>query len=605
MSRRLLPAPWLALLALACLLPAPGRGAAAPPAPAGPAGSQGPLADLMRKQPYLIFPGDPTRMEVLWQLTASATSTLEWGPDTACSGGTAASAEYGGDHQHAYTIPGLSPGARYYYRVTTGGSVYRGSFSAAPPPEASRVKFLASGDTRSYPARDDQVTAAMAAAFAADSAFQTMALFMGDFVEFGNEESSWTEEFFDPAYPSIRRLMVSLPYQAAMGNHEDASPVLFTKYFPYPWVGGRYWSFDYGPAHVAVVDQYTSYGPGSAQLDWLTHDLETSAKPWKFVLLHEPGWSAGGGHSNNPGVQSYIQPLCEQYGVAILFAGHNHYYARAVVNGVVHITTGGGGAPSDTPDLPAAHVVTATEALHFCKIAIDGAALSFQAVTPGGALLDSFTLHQALPDSVPPTALLQVPNGGEQWTQGTPHAIQYVCDDNVGVDSVNLDYSLHAAAGPWLPIQHRLVQGSGSHQYLWTVPPVASYSALVRVTAFDHARNQCADVGDSLFRIASVPLDTGGSGPAVLALARPRPNPSSGMVWLRYSLPDRGTARLEVMDAAGRRVRTVDAGLRAAGWQTAEWDGCGASGKPVPAGLYLVRLVSPSGTRTVRLIRLK
>jgi hypothetical protein len=175
-----------------------------------------------------------------------------------------------------------------------------------------------------------------------------------------------------------------------MGNHEQ-SGVLFTKYFPYPFVGGRYWSFDYGPAHFTVVDQYTIYGPGSAQLDWIETDLASTNKPWKFVYLHEPGWSAGG-HSNNTSVQNYIQPLCEQYDVAMVFAGHNHYYARAVVNGVQHITTGGGGAPLYDPSPGYPNVVTIAKAHHVCTVEIDGGLLHFEAVTPAAAVLDSFTL---------------------------------------------------------------------------------------------------------------------------------------------------------------------------------------------------------------------
>src|SRR5512140_286278 len=44
-------------------------------------------SDLTKKSPYLIYPGDNTEMEVLWQLTATATSTIEWGPDTTYSSG--------------------------------------------------------------------------------------------------------------------------------------------------------------------------------------------------------------------------------------------------------------------------------------------------------------------------------------------------------------------------------------------------------------------------------------------------------------------------------------------------------------------------------------
>jgi len=186
-------------------------------------------------------------------------------------------------------------------------------------------------------------------------------------------------------------LLASIPYQAAMGNHEGTGQ-LFVKYFPYPFVAGRYWSFDYGPAHFVVVDQYTSYATGSAQLTWIENDLASTAKPWKFIYFHEPGWSAGG-HGNSTSVQNYIQPLCEQYDVSIVFAGHNHYYARAVVNEIHHVTTGGGGAPLYSPNPSNPNVVSTAMAYHYCNVEINGGTLHFTALKPDSTILDEFTIN--------------------------------------------------------------------------------------------------------------------------------------------------------------------------------------------------------------------
>jgi hypothetical protein len=179
-----------------------------------------------------------------------------------------------------------------------------------------------------------------------------------------------------------------------MGNHEESGE-LYEKYFPYPFEeGGRYWSFDYGPAHFVMVDQYVDYGAGSTQLEWIDNDLDLTDKTWKFVFFHEPGWSAGG-HSNEQDVQDYIQPLCEAYGVDMTFAGHNHYYARAWVNGVHHITTGGGGAPLRTPDPDyTPEVVATSESNHFCKVEIQGNTLTFTAVKPDGTEIDSLSIYK-------------------------------------------------------------------------------------------------------------------------------------------------------------------------------------------------------------------
>ena len=456
------------------------------------------LADLMLKQPYLIYPGSPSQMEVLWQLTAAATSTIEWGTDTSCATGTAPSDEYGAEHQHAYTIGGLAPSTRYFYRVTTDGVRYAGSFTSAPAPGAQQLKFLAYGDTRTLAPTHNALAAKMIATFVADPAYQTMSLFMGDFVSSGNSETYWTTEFFSAEYTNIRALLASLPLQATMGNHENAVPVLYTKYYPYPWVADRYWSFDYGPVHVTVIDQYTPYGAGSPQLEWVAADLAASTKTWKFVLLHEPGWSSGSGHANNLAVQTLIEPLCEQYGVSIVFAGHNHNYCRAVVNGVEHVTTGGGGAPLETPLAGQPNVVASAKVNHFCKIAIDGGVLSFQAIHGGtGAVLDSFTLV-------------------------------------------------------------RSVTGVGG----------------------------------------------GPAGRTGLLLERPRPNPGRGTMNVNYSLPQRGHARLEILDLAGRRVCRTDADV-AAGPHTWLWDGQDARGGSAVAGLYFVRLATPWGNRSERLVWLR
>ena len=345
----------------------------------------------VRKAPYLIYRGANTEMQILWQLSASQVCTIEWGADQSYSLGSVQTNEYGLDHQHTYTIPNLLPGTMCYYRVTAGAEQYAGAFRAAPPGAAVKVKFLAYGDTRSYPADHDRVAARIVAHYTADPDLQTFILSVADLVYNGDLETDWDNQFFSSLYPNIRTMLAGLPYQSAMGNHERTG-VGFMKYFPYPYVAGRYWSFDYGPTHFAVVDQYTPYSTGTDQLVWLENDLASTTKPWKFVCLHEPGWSAGGGHGNNTSVQTYIQPLCQAYDVAAVFGGHNHYYARASVNGVEHVTAGGGGAPLHTPNLTYPYVVTGTSAYSHCEVAIDGGYLTLRAYTHADSLIDSLAI---------------------------------------------------------------------------------------------------------------------------------------------------------------------------------------------------------------------
>ena len=344
---------------------------------------------ITRKAPYLIYEGKNTEMQVLWQLNKTALCKIDWGTDTLYSSGSAQTSEYGDDHQHTYTITGLTPAVKYYYRIITETDTLKSTFRAAPEVKTGETKFLAYGDTRSYPASHNQVADAIVRAYSIDEEFQSMIISVGDIVNDGDSEDDWDNQLFDTSYSSIQSMLASIPYQACMGNHEGSGE-LFTKYFPYPFVSDRYWSFDFGMAHFVMIDQYTSYELNSSQLTWVENDLSSSTQPFKFIVLHEPGWSAGSGHENNKSVQNLIQPLCEQYRVLIVFAGHNHYYARAEVNGVQHVTTGGGGAPLYDPNHGYPNIVSTAKEYHFCKVKLDGSQLTFQAITFDGRVIDEF-----------------------------------------------------------------------------------------------------------------------------------------------------------------------------------------------------------------------
>ncbi len=354
----------------------------------------------IRKGPYLVYEGQNTSMDVLWQTDATESNLIRWGTDTSYALGQATSTEYGTDHQHEFTIAGLQPGTKYYYQVDGYGS---GSFRTAPASSATSVKILAYGDTRTYPANQESVVSRIRAAYAADPAFQTLTLHSGDWVA-SDSETDWTSQFFvsGSSYPQLHAFQAEVPVEGARGNHEGTG-TYYKKYFPYPYASNFYWSYDYGPVHVVVLDQYVSYTPGSAEYNWLTNDLASTTKPWKILLFHEPGWSAGGSHANNTTVQTYIQPLCKQYGVDLVLNGHNHYYSRAVVDGVQHITTGGGGAPLYAPDPTYPNIVATDQSYHYLEIDIQGTTLNLTARRANGSVIETFALtHGAT--NLPPVA---------------------------------------------------------------------------------------------------------------------------------------------------------------------------------------------------------
>jgi len=351
------------------------------------------LPDLTRKAPYLIYPGQNMEMKICWQVSKTLNCQLVWGADTLYNLGEIETTEYGNDHQHSYTFKKLTPGTKYFYRVTAGSEVYQGSFRAAPESDATAIKFMVYGDTRTYPENHNKVAGGMVSAFSEDEQFQSFILFVGDAVGNGDLESQWDSKFFNKIYSNIQTLLANIPLQTCIGNHEGSGR-LFVKYFPNPYVNSRYWSYDYGPAHFVIYDQYIDNAEDfNQQLEWLKDDLANTTRPWKFICLHEPGWTAGS-HENNENVQKYIQPICEQYDVSIVFAGHNHYYAHAIVNSVHHITTGGGGAPLYDTEEGHPCIISVRKGHHFCKISINGIELNFSVVSPEGTVLDEFLIKK-------------------------------------------------------------------------------------------------------------------------------------------------------------------------------------------------------------------
>ena len=84
-----------------------------------------------------------------------------------------------------------------------------------------------------------------------------------------------------------------------------------------------------------------------------------------------------------------------------------------------------------------------------------------------------------------------------------------------------------------------------------------------------------------------------------------RPNPASRRTAIAFELAAPGEVRLEIYDATGRMVRRLVNENRAAGAQSAVWDGKSEEGSRAPTGVYYARLQTGSVTIARPLVRVK
>jgi predicted phosphodiesterase len=374
------------------------------------------------KNPYLIYPGVNSQMEVLWQDTQTeTTNTVSWGTDTTYSLGSVTVPENNStQNQHMYTITGLAPDTKYYFQVAdaTNGVYGTGSFITGPAATSTHVKFLAMGDSRNNPVGLDAEMQAMASVYLnVDPEYQRLCIHNGDWVS-SDGEGYWTNQWFVPTMANHVNFALNTPIDGVKGNHDNSSgfSTTFPKYFPFPYpnetpcnttvgspdylsscapgkVHNLYWSMDYGPVHFTFVDEYSSYAPGSPQYAWLVNDLATTTKPWKILVYHEPAYSAGEDGDNTTVRQ--LETLVTQYAVDLIYCGHSHNYARTgaynltqangdpIALNVPHITSGGGGSQTYTIDLSNAngfpHVITGWQAYEFMTFDINGKTLTMTA----------------------------------------------------------------------------------------------------------------------------------------------------------------------------------------------------------------------------------
>jgi len=268
---------------------------------------------------------------------------------------------------HESRLSGLNPDTDYCYRVEHGGAVIASGLNFRTAWDGSRpeVKFLVFGDSGDHYTVPWWVRDAFMQKESDGSprypfdfwiGLGDIAYYNGTYNDFDRYYfHSWQGNFESGNELDLSKsFMWQKPTYHAVGNHEyyddegtwdlnDAQAYLSIFDFPVPddipaGDEERYYSFDYGNTHFVSIDgqKFTSSTPTAytSMLAWLEDDLAASNAFWKIVAIHHTPFSSGshGTYGDGPAnwrMRENMVPILQQYGVSIVFQGHDHLYQRS------------------------------------------------------------------------------------------------------------------------------------------------------------------------------------------------------------------------------------------------------------------------------------
>lgn len=202
-----------------------------------------------------------------------------------------------------------------------------------------QLRFVATADSGSGDKNQMAVGQAMAD-YRNRSPFDLVVL-AGDNIYNQGEISKIKSAFEDP-YREV--LKAGVKFRACLGNHDirtdNGDPQV-----KYPGfnMDDRFYTYRQGPAQFFVLDT-NSNANWSAQMAWLTQQLQQSNALWKIVYGHHPIYSSGY-YGTNPEFVKQFTPLFKAHRVDLYINGHEHHYERTrPIDGTTYLITGHGGA---------------------------------------------------------------------------------------------------------------------------------------------------------------------------------------------------------------------------------------------------------------------
>jgi 3',5'-cyclic AMP phosphodiesterase CpdA len=235
---------------------------------------------------------------------------------------------------HKVELSNLKPGTEYIYRVGDAVSGFSsiGEFKTAEE-NISNFTFIDISDIQATTLKGYDVwknTLNRALQNFPDARFLVLT---GDIVDDGQNISQW--DYFSE---TARNDLLNLPLAPVVGNHDalntkntNPNAKNFTDRFDLikdntGLSSGTVYSFDYGNAHVAIMNTQCSSEDLKKEADWLRKDMSNTKKQWKIVALHRGPY---GSYYDTVDIRSAWVPVFDEIGVDLVLQGHDHNYSRS------------------------------------------------------------------------------------------------------------------------------------------------------------------------------------------------------------------------------------------------------------------------------------
>jgi hypothetical protein len=249
------------------------------------------------------------------------------------------------------------------------------------PNKDDSVRFLVIGDTGTGTEQQHELARVM---LRYRQAFPfEFVLMLGDNM-YGSEKTGDFKKKFEDVYKPL--LDQKIKFYAALGNHDESNQ-RFYEFFNMK--GQEYYRF--GKGNASFYSLNSNY-MDKKQIDWLNDKLAADTSEWKIAYFHHPPYSSGAAHGSDKKLREIVEPIFLKHGVAVVFAGHEHFYERIKPQKGIYYFISGSGGKLRKGDVKTGSPLTDKafdRDMSFMLIEIAKDQMYFQVVSRTGATVDS------------------------------------------------------------------------------------------------------------------------------------------------------------------------------------------------------------------------